>query len=170
MLIYSLYFYFLGVIIALLFETFHSIKLIRELNSRHATNFRRAGYRISWMTQEGKVIGPRYYKFDPYFVFMKSIAFLVTQIIESLLSWITVILHIRGWLNFREAQKEMPAALKELRWRIRNMDLTGEEVIRTMVQISAAGRGWDLAKTEQAIAESLEAYSARMEEIKRHEV
>jgi hypothetical protein len=162
--------YIVGVIMSLVCEMVGAFSLFNDLNSRLSYNLRQIGYRTSWFTHEIKPLDSLSNRLDIELIFTKVFIKIIFALMQSLLSWINVFLNVHQWIRQHSESKQMPPSLKELRWRLRNVAMPAEDVIKTMAQMGSVMRGLNQEATDKMIAEDLESFAARMKAIKRKDL
>ena len=125
-----------GLIVALVLWAWSAASLIISLNSTLERNLNRIGQRLSWITRAPKpmdaddragVTMGKVWKF--LFIVGIGLPFV-------LLSWAYVGYSAAVWLyqwtkNFGE-----PQAIKEYRWKMRNIDMTLDQIAKEMLKVS----------------------------------
>lgn len=136
-----------GVFIAFLYFLYSVGSLIIRLNSQFEKNLNKVGLRTSWTTFQPKQLDQEYLDRPFYQKLFKLIFWFVIQLVSVLLSWLSVFLGI-GLVVYRWSKDHgTPNEVKTLRWKLRNIDLLFENIVKEM-EIAA---GNDPANLEAAI-------------------
>lgn len=121
-----------GALFAFLICVYHTILIITACNSLHARNLAKIGMRISWTT--GTVVEDKPFAFRGP---LTIVWMLFNYIIMILFSWITVVTWTIRLIIRMSQDSGAPNAVKELRWKMKNVDMTKEEII-TLFEAAAA--------------------------------
>ncbi|UGQ44952.1 hypothetical protein [Massilia endophytica] len=127
-----------GLGVAFLVWLCNLILLLTKINSQAERNLRKIGMRHSWLTQTPKqrtasdakrgILGT-----VGKFALIQSVA-----LVSVILSWGYVLWAIGAILYAHAKDYGAPQEVKEFRWRMRNLDLPLDEIIRGMLKISGA--------------------------------
>lgn len=137
--------YEVGVGVAFLLWAYSAIMLVVSVNSQFERNLNRFGQRLSWLTLTPKAMEPKDQTrstaakiFKYLFVVGFGLPFILT-------SWLYVLLAVGSIIYRLSRDAGAPQAVKEFRWRMRNQELTFDQLIRGLMQ----GANEDLNKFEE---------------------
>lgn len=124
-----------GLIVAALLYVYYLFNLVITINSTAERNLNKVGERHSWLTLRPKPMEA------PDFVstlHKKIIKFLVVALFQGLfvfLGWVGVLINIVLTFYYLAKDYGAPATIKEFRWKIRNVDLEFDEIIREFIKV-----------------------------------
>lgn len=124
-----------GVAIAFCLWVFSSASMLVSINSRLERNLNRIGQRLSWVTLRPKPIEAD----ESASVIRKILKFSLIVGMSApflLLSWVYVAFWV-GSQGYRLIQdRGAPSAVREFRWKLRNMDLSFDQLVRELMKIT----------------------------------
>ncbi|HWT40995.1 MAG TPA: hypothetical protein VN081_07080 [Dongiaceae bacterium] len=125
-----------GIYLALLLWAWHGLMLITLVNSQMQRNLNRIGQRIGWLTLAPKpmdagdkpgLTGGKIFKFLLIVIFGFPFIFLSWAYIAYIAA---VILYGRS-KNYGE-----PVAIKEFRWKMKNVDMTFDQIVKELMKVN----------------------------------
>ena len=128
--------YELGLLIALLLWVAQTINLIAQLNSRMAKNFRKIGYRISWSTMTPKAMSAADLERGPIGSLRKFLLVTALNLPFVLLSWLYAAYVVGTFVYTRMKDAGASEKVREFRRRVREMDLSREEMAQELMEVS----------------------------------
>lgn len=127
--------YEMGVLAAFLLWIYSLVMIVANANSQLARNLSKVGMRLSWLTAEPVPAGDR--SGAGWRVF-SALAFTGLGLVGILLSWLTVVASIGMLIHRASKSNGMPQVVKELRWKLRNVEMTREQVLTEMAAVQSA--------------------------------
>lgn len=121
-----------GVLVAFLMWVYSTIMLIVNANSRLARNLAKVDMRLSWYSGEPVPASDRS---GAAWRVLAAFILVCLGLVGILLSWASVAWTVGTIIYQRSKQSGMPQPVKELRWKLRNMDMTREQIL---AEINAA--------------------------------
>jgi hypothetical protein len=122
--------------------------LVISLNSQLERNLNKAGFRLSWLTLSPKPMDNNHCKRG----FLRKLGkFSVTAIpglIGIFFSWLYVSYFVGAVLYSRFKDAGAPETIKEFRWRMRNTDMTFDEVVEGLALVSRSTTPIDQLKMD----------------------
>lgn len=122
-----------GLVLALILWVFGFIKAIYLSNSRTQKNLKKIGKRLS--VNLGLIVD---YDYSNESIFWKILKFTLFNVVISipfiLLSWIYVAYFIGINVYFIYKDFGAPQSVKEFRWRMKNTDLTLDQMVRELMK------------------------------------
>ena len=124
-----------GTVIAFFLWCYWVIVIVINAHSRLAKNLAKVDLRISWFSQQPV---PKEDRAGFGWALGKCIFMLFSLVISMLLSWVSVAFSV-GMIFYNKSKSAgMPAAIREARWKLRNIDLTRDQVIALFADAEAA--------------------------------
>lgn len=114
-----------GVFVAFLIWIYNTIMLIVNANSLLARNLSKVDMRLSWSTGQPVPAGDRA---GVGWRVISAAMLAVVGLVGILLSWVSVAWSAGALIYKRSKSSGMPAAVKELRWKLRNVDMSREQI------------------------------------------
>lgn len=136
--------YSTGVFIAVLIWLYHMVMIIVNANSQLSRNLRKVGMRLSWIS--GRPVaydGPR----SPWVVALKYALFGTFGLTGIFFSWFTVAWFAGAMVYTYSKQLGMPQAVREYRWKLRNLDMTSEQIEAESLAVGQAVAGAQAVKS-----------------------
>ena len=126
--------YGLGVLLAFLLWLWNAVYILITVNSMYERNLNKIGQRLSWVTFTPKPLDADYVGRSAVGRLGKYILIVGLGLPFILLSWFNVLLAI-GMLIYRRGKDAgVPVAIKELRWKMRNVDMSFDQIVREMMK------------------------------------
>lgn len=124
-----------GLFIALAIWVFKIVWAFQHLNSNVNSNLNQIGQRVSWVDFRPKPITKEYLKEGVTYKIIKFLAiWVITPFLFALTSWLYVIYSVGLFLYKRSVDSGKPNEVKELQWRMRNQNLSFDQVVEIMVK------------------------------------
>lgn len=124
-----------GLFIALAIWVFKIVWAFQHLNSNVNSNLNQIGQRVSWVDFKPKPITKEYLKEGITYKIIKFLAiWVITPFLFALTSWLYVIYSVGLFLYKRSVDSGKPIEVKELQWRMRNQNLSFDQVVEIMVK------------------------------------
>lgn len=127
-----------GVLVAFLIWLYRVGAAVIVLNSRMAANLRKVGMRVSMTTLSAKPMSDS----DRKRSWVGSLArFLVVALIGLagvFFSWLSVVTTVGFFLYAKSKDAGQPAAVREFRWKLRNLDMSFEQLAKEMYALNQA--------------------------------
>lgn len=139
--------YELGLLVAFLLWVYNSVMVVVNANSLLSRNLAKVGMRLSWWTAQPVPIGDN--ASTGWRVF-SALLLVVSGLIGILFSWVSVAGSIGMILYQRSKGSGMPQAVKELRWKLRNIDMTRDQILSEMAAAHEAVVPTTTSKATQA--------------------
>lgn len=129
-----------GAFVAFLLWAYSVTMTVVRLNSRLARNLRTVGLRVRWSgaaptRMERADYGPR-----PGWTTAKILFFAVSGLFSIILSWVAVAWHVGSMLYFHQLQSGKPSAMREFEWRMRNVEMSFDQIIEAMAAAKMLGK------------------------------
>lgn len=127
--------YELGVLIAFVLWAYTTVMMVVNANSQLSRNLRKVGMRLSWLTADPVPADVRAGTGWRVFAALVLVGFGLVSIV---LSWVNVAWWVGMFIYRKSKDAGAPAPVKELRWKMRNVDLTAEQITSAMESANAA--------------------------------
>lgn len=128
--------YEVGVYISLINWVFQSIWLIIVINSKLEKNLNKVNQRLSWLTYLPKPIESRDEIHPPlYKKILKYLAICSIGLIAVFLSWLNLFYLFVNYIFNRYKRDGEPEVLKNFRWKIRNLDMSYEQILQELHKV-----------------------------------
>lgn len=151
--------YELGIAIAFLVWLCGAINLIVSLNSKLEKNLNKIGRRQSWLTLQPTAMEPSDVNRPLWRSALKFVLIYGTALPFTLLSWLYV-LAVVGPVVYRwHRDRGAPDAVREMRWKMRNLDMSTDDVIKCM--LDAAGAADQFEASRQEVSNTLDMLHGR---------
>lgn len=142
-----------GIGIAFLLWLYGTVTSLLAINSQLERNLNKIGQRLSWLTLKPKPLTAS----DQSRGTLQSVfRFLILSLIglaSVLLSWLYVAWFLGAMVYMKSKDAGAPQAIKEYRWKLRNMDLSLDQLVREGMKVT----GQDESAFEQVKADLLRA-------------
>ena len=119
-----------GLVIALLLWLYNAIMIIVSVNSQLERNLNRIGQRLSWLTLAPKPMDRDDEKQSAMAKVGKYLLIVGLGLPFVLLSWIYVGVALAGIAYRLIKDRGAPEAVRALRWRLRNAEMTFDQVVK----------------------------------------
>jgi hypothetical protein len=130
-----------GLLISFLLWLYWAILLLVSINSTMERNLNRIGQRLSWVTLRPKPLEATDRTSSMFGKIMKFLLITGVGLPFVLLSWVYVALFIAQFIYNRSKDSGTPQVVREFRWRMRNADLTFDQILKELMKV----QGEDLA-------------------------
>lgn len=120
-------------------RVFSSVMLIVQINSRMERNLNKVGQRLSWTTLRAEPLSSDDLKKSLFRKIFKYILIVGFTFVCTFLSWLYVALVVGSFLYKTSKDYGALQAVKEFRWKLRNVDLTFDQMIQEMMKLDNAG-------------------------------
>lgn len=141
-----------GLGLAFLLWLYGTVATLIAINSQFERNLNKIGQRLSWITLTPKPLTAS----DQSRGAIKSVfRFLILALIglaSVLLSWLYVAWFLGSMIYMKSKDSGAPQAIKEYRWKLRNMDLSLDQLIRESMKVA----GQEESAFEQVKADLLQ--------------
>ena len=134
-----------GIFVAFLLWLYNAVMVVVSVNSRLERNLNQMGQRLSWVTLTPKAMEPGDLSRSTTSKILKYLLVVGIGLPFVLLSWLNVGLAIATILYRRAKDSGAPQAVREFRWKLRNTDLTFDQLVRESMKAVEA----DLSKFEE---------------------
>lgn len=146
-----------GLLFAFLSWLWGLATIVINVNSRFEKNLNKVGQRLSWLNFAPKPMEAS----DEGRPIWKSLGkFLLIAVIGLpfvLLSWGQVLIYIGTVIYQKSKDAGVPQSVKEFRWRMRNVDMSFDEIIKEMLKLNRKDLSEFDSTKEAVIAEMREA-------------
>jgi hypothetical protein len=106
------------------------------INSRTNRNLQKIGQRLSWLTMTPKPMSAEEVSHSGLRKLMKFLLLYGTGLPFVLTSWLYV-LYVVGLLIYRRSKDAgAPQAVREFRWKLRNTDMTFDQLVKELMKLS----------------------------------
>ena len=119
-----------GIFVAFLLWLYNAVMVVVSVNSRLERNLNQMGQRLSWVTLTPKAMEPGDLSRSTTSKILKYLLVVGIGLPFVLLSWLNVGLAIATILYRRAKDSGAPQAVREFRWKLRNTDLTFDQLVR----------------------------------------
>ncbi len=141
-----------GIGVALLLWLYGTVNTLISINSTLERNLNKIGQRLSWVTLSAKPMTHDDQSRSTISLVMRFVIMSLIGLASTLLSWLYVLLVVGSIVYAKSKDVGAPQTIKEYRWKLRNMDLSLDQLIRESMKI--AGQSED--QFEQVKAELLQ--------------
>lgn len=125
-----------GIFFAFLLWLFNAIMIVVSVNSRLEHNLNRIGQRLSWFTLTPKPMDPEDLSRSTVSKVLRYLLIVGISLPFVLFSWLNVALAIATIIYRRAKDSGAPQAVREFRWKMKNADLTFDQLVKEMMKIS----------------------------------
>jgi len=130
-----LFSYEAGLLVAFLSWLWVTISALISINSRMSRNLRKMGQRLSWLTLTPKPISPEEASHGVVRKVLKFSLIYGISLPFVLASWLYVA-YVAALLLYRwRKDAGAPQAVREFRWKLRNMDMTLDQMIKEFMKV-----------------------------------
>lgn len=140
--------YEIGVYLSLFYWLYQSIFLIILINSQMEKNLNKVYQRLSWSTFRVKQI-EKYEELHPHIfkTIMKYIFIVSLKLLFIFFSWVYLFYVFVNTMFNRYKQDGEPEVMKTFRWRMRNSNLSYEQILQELYKIELTNNSFDDFKT-----------------------
>lgn len=125
-----------GIFFAFLLWLYNAIMIVVSVNSRLERNLNRIGQRLSWLTLTPKPMDSDDLSRSTVSKILRYLLIVGISLPFILLSWLNVALAIATIIYRRAKDSGAPQAVREFRWKMKNADLTFDQLAKEMMKIS----------------------------------
>lgn len=118
-----------GVLIAFLLASYSTVMTVVALNSTLNRNLHRIGERLSWTNLQARVMTDDDVNQSFLYKAFKFALLTTVNFAFTLLSWLYVLFWIGQFLYQKQKDSGVPQNIKEFRWKIRNVDMTFDQLV-----------------------------------------
>lgn len=124
-----------GLLVSFFLYCYYIFNLILTLNSTAEQNLNKVGERHSWLSLKPKLMDSS--DFDRPFIkkIGKFIFVVVWHGLFVFLSWFNVCMAVGYIFYIRYIDSGAPKAVKEFRWKLRNLDMTFDEICLELIKV-----------------------------------
>ncbi len=134
-----------GIFIALLFWLYNAVMIVVLANSRFEKNLNRMGQRLSWLTLTPQRLEPEDLSRSTISKVLRYLFLVGVGLPFVLLSWVNVAFAVAMILYRLAKDSGAPQAIREFRWKMRNTDMTFDQLIRESMKCA----GEDISNFEE---------------------
>ena len=138
-----------GLIVSFLLYCFYVFNLLMTINSLAEKNLNKVGERYSWLTLKPKLMDSN--DFDRPFIKKvgKFSLVIVWHGLFVFLSWLNVCINVGYFFYSRYKDSGAPQVVKEFRWKLRNLDMTFDEICLELIKVKGLElEDFDVVKEE----------------------
>lgn len=125
-----------GIFFAFLLWLYNAIMIVVLVNSRLERNLNRIGQRLSCLTLTPKPMDSDDLSRSTVSKILRYLLIVGISLPFILLSWLNVALAIATIIYRRAKDSGAPQAVREFRWKMKNADLTFDQLVKEMMKIS----------------------------------
>lgn len=125
-----------GIFFAFLLWLYNAIMIVVSINSRLERNLNRIGQRLSWLTLMPKPLEPDDLSRSTTSKVLRYLLVVGIGLPFILLSWLNVALSVATILYRRAKDSGAPQTVREFRWKLRNTDLTFDQLVRESMKVT----------------------------------
>lgn len=119
-----------GLLIGFFIWLYSLVNLIVSINSQFNKNLIKIGQRLSWLTLTPKMMDDKDELDKPIYIkVIKFIFIAFLGLLSVLLSWLYVVWVIGTYIYRRSKDSGVPEVIKNFRWKMRNVDMTRDQII-----------------------------------------
>ncbi len=125
-----------GVGLAFLLWLYNAVMIIVSINSQFERNLNRIGQRLSWFTLLPKPMEPEDQTRSTGSKVLRYLLIVGVGLPFVLLSWLNVLLAAATIIYRWAKDSGAPQVVRELRWRMRNVDMTFDQIVKELMKAS----------------------------------
>jgi hypothetical protein len=110
--------------------------MLVSINSRFERNLNKIGQRLSWLTLTLKPMDAEEMKRSTFRKIFKFLFIVGIGLPGVLLSWLYVAWFVGTIVDKRTKDAGAPQAVREFRWKMKNMDMSFDQIVREMMKVS----------------------------------
>lgn len=138
-----------GALVAFLLWCYTTAMMVVNLNSQAARNLRKVGLRYRWSNLQPVRMEADDYHPLPVWTTFKVLIYCALGIVSIIFSWLSVFYSFVMIVHSWSKATGKPAAVKELEWRLRNFELTFDQIVEHMAKANGVeGDGVDALKQQ----------------------
>lgn len=112
-----------------------------SINSTMERNLNRIGQRLSWLTLSPKAMDAEEVRHSTLRKIFKFLLIAAIGLLGVLLSWLYVAWFVGAIVYKRTKDAGAPQAVREFRWKMKNVDMSFDQIVREMVKVSGEDSG-----------------------------
>lgn len=125
-----------GIFFALLLWLYNAVMIVVSVNSQLERNLNRMGQRLSWFTLTPKPLESDDLSRSTTSKVLRYLLVVGIGLPFILLSWLNVALVVATILYRRVKDSGAPQAIREFRWKLRNTELTFDQLVRESMKMA----------------------------------
>ncbi|OYU30228.1 MAG: hypothetical protein CFE39_14625 [Comamonadaceae bacterium PBBC2] len=125
-----------GIFFAFLIWLYHAIMIVITVNSRFERNLNRIGQRLSWLTLMPKPMEQEDLSRSTTSKVLRYLLVIGISLLFVLLSWLNVGIAVATIIYRRTKDSGAPQAVRELRWKLRNTELSFDQLIQESMKVA----------------------------------
>lgn len=125
-----------GLLLALLLWIWNSALIVVSVNSTFERNLNKIGQRLSWLTLAPKPMSAEDESRSTLSKFGKYLLIVGIGFPFIFLSWLYVAMAVAMFIYQRTKDSGTPLAVRELRWKLRNADLSFDQLVKELMKVS----------------------------------
>jgi hypothetical protein len=125
-----------GLLVAFCLWLWITVAALVAINSRMERNLNRIGQRLSWLTLTPKPLSPEEIHHSALRKVAKFLLLYGTGLPFVLASWLYVAYVVALLIYRRSKDSGAPQAVREFRWKMRNVDMTFDQLVRELMKVS----------------------------------
>ena len=125
-----------GIFFAFLLWLYNAVMIVVSVNSRLERNLNRMGQRLSWLSLTPKLMELEDLSRSATSKVLRYLLVIGIALPFVLLSWLNVGLVVATILYRRAKDSGAPQAVREFRWKLRNTDLTFDQLVRELMKVA----------------------------------
>lgn len=123
-----------GLLVAFLLWLFSMVMLLVSVNSQFERNLNKIGQRLSWVTLTPIEIQPADLRRSMAVKVLRFFFIAAFGLFFVVFSWLYVVVWIGGFAYRKSKDAGAPQVIREFRWKLRNVDMTFDEVARGLMK------------------------------------
>ena len=124
-----------GLVLSLFLWLLNSAEMIVHINSQLERNLNKIGQRISWATLTPKAMSAEDEARSTLAKIGKYLLIVGFNFPFVFLSWLFVAYFVGFWFYRRSKDSGVPQVVKEFRWKLKNYDLSFDEVVKESMKV-----------------------------------
>ena len=125
-----------GIFFAFLLWLYNAVMIVISVNSRLERNLNRMGQRLSWFTLTPKPLERDDLSRSTTSKVLRYLLVVGIGLPFILLSWLNVALAVATIIYRRAKDSGAPQAIREFRWKLRNTELTFDQLVRESMKVA----------------------------------
>lgn len=125
-----------GIAVGFLLWLLSAILLLVSINSRFERNLNKVGQRLSWLTQTPKEMSADDKNQATFSKIIKFLFIVGIGLSFVLFSWLHVAMIIGTFIYQRARDSGAPQAVREFRWKLKNIDMSFDQIVKELMKIS----------------------------------
>jgi len=132
----SLFSYEGGIVIASMLWLAGIVIMLVTINSTFERNLNKIGQRLSWLTLNPKAMDAEEMTHSTFRKIFKFLFIVGIGLPGLLLSWLYVAWFVGAFGYKRTKDAGAPQAVREFRWKMKNVDMSFDQLVRELVKVS----------------------------------